>query len=102
LVVGRDHAGVGDYYGPFDAHHIFDQIEPGSLETVALKIDITFYCDRCRGTATNRTCPHDESHRLSISGTRLRAMFDNHEPIPPEFSRPEVLEVLQAHYDSLG
>jgi len=102
LVVGRDHAGVGDYYGPFDAHHIFDQIEPGSLETQALKIDVTFYCDRCRGTATNRTCPHDESHRLSISGTRLRAMFDNHEPIPQEFSRPEVLEVLQAHYDSLG
>ncbi len=102
LVVGRDHAGVGDYYGPFDAHHIFDELAPGSLETVPLKIDITFYCDICRGTATNRTCPHEESHRLSISGTRLRTMFTNHEPIPPEFSRPEVLEILQAHYDSLS
>jgi sulfate adenylyltransferase len=102
LVVGRDHAGVGDYYGPFDAHDIFDELMPGSLETVPLKIDVTFYCDVCRGTATNRTCPHEESHRLSISGTRLRAMFANREPIPPEFSRPEVLEILQAHYDSLG
>jgi sulfate adenylyltransferase len=102
LVVGRDHAGVGDYYGPFDAHHIFDELAPGSLETVPLKIDVTFYCDICRATATGRTCPHDESHRLAISGTRLRTMFADHEPIPPEFSRPEVLEVLQAHYDSLA
>jgi len=101
LVVGRDHAGVGDYYGPFDAHDIFDELEPGSLETVPLKMDVTFYCDICRATATNRTCPHGEDHRLAISGTRLRAMFANHEPIPPEFSRPEVLEILQAHYDSL-
>jgi sulfate adenylyltransferase len=102
LVVGRDHAGVGDHYGPFDAHDIFDELDPGSLETVPLKLDLTFYCDICRGTATNRTCPHGEDHRLTISGTRLRAMFANHEPIPPEFSRPEVLEILQAHYDSLG
>ena len=102
LVVGRDHAGVGNYYGPFDAHDIFDQLDPGSLETVALKMDITFYCDVCRGTATTRTCPHGEEHRLAISGTRLREMFANHETVPPEFSRPEVLEVLQAHYDSVG
>lgn len=102
LVVGRDHAGVGDYYGPFDAHHIFDALDSGCLEIVPLKMGVTFYCDYCRGTATDRTCPHDERHRLTISGTRLRAMFANHEPIPPEFSRPEVLEILQAHYDSLG
>jgi len=101
LVVGRDHAGVGDYYGPFDAHDIFDELEPCSLETVPLKMDVTFYCDVCRGTATNRTCPHSEDHRLTISGTRLRAMFANHQSVPFEFSRPEVLEVLQAHYDSL-
>ena len=102
LVIGRDHAGVGDYYGPFDAHHIFDTLDSGCLEIVPLKMDLTFYCDYCRSTATNRTCPHDEHHRLTISGTHLRAMFANHEPIPPEFSRPEVLEILQAHYDSLG
>ena len=100
LVIGRDHAGVGSYYGPFDAHHIFDTLTPDSLETEPLKIDITFYCERCGSTATNRTCPHPEEHRLSISGTRLREMFAKHEKIPGEFSRPEVLEVLQAHYDS--
>ena len=75
---------------------------PGSLETVPIKMDITFYCDVCRGTATKRTCPHGADHHLTISGTRLRAMFANHETVPAEFSRPEVLEVLQAHYDSLG
>ncbi len=100
LVVGRDHAGVGDYYGPFDAHDIFDELAPGSLETAPLKIDVTFYCEICRAIATGRTCPHDERHRLAISGTRLRAMFANREPIPHEFSRPEVLKVLQAHYES--
>ncbi|MCG8359660.1 MAG: sulfate adenylyltransferase, partial [Kiloniellales bacterium] len=102
LVVGRDHAGVGDYYGPYDAHHIFDELEPGSLETVPIKMDVTFYCDVCRGTATSRTCPHDESHRLAISGTRLRAMFANGETVPEEFSRPEVLAVLKAYYSSLA
>jgi sulfate adenylyltransferase len=58
LVVGRDHAGVGDFYGPFDAHHIFDEIPEGSLKTQPLKIDITFYCHKCHGMATGRTCPH--------------------------------------------
>ena len=102
LVVGRDHAGIGSYYGPFDAHHIFDDLATGSLEIKPLKMDITFYCDFCRSVATNRTCPHGDEHRLTISGTRLRAMFANHEPISPDFSRPEVLEVLQAHYDGLA
>jgi sulfate adenylyltransferase len=101
LVVGRDHAGVGDYYGPFDAHHIFDEIPAGSMEIQPLKIDITFYCFKCDGMATGKTCPHSEEDRLNVSGTRLREMFANHEPVPPEFSRPEVLEVLQAYYDSL-
>jgi sulfate adenylyltransferase len=99
LVVGRDHAGVGDYYGPFDAHHIFDQIPQDSLHTQPLKIGITFYCYKCAGMATGRTCPHDEASRLNISGTRLREMFADHEPIPEEYSRPEVLAVLQAFYD---
>ena len=102
LVVGRDHAGVGSYYGPFDAHHIFDEIDQGSLETQALKIDITFHCYKCGGMATGRTCPHGEEDRLNVSGTALREMFANNEPVPSEFSRPEVLEVLQAYYDSQG
>jgi sulfate adenylyltransferase len=100
LVVGRDHAGVGDFYGPFDAHHIFDELPEGSLQTQALTIDITFYCYKCDGMATARTCPHGDDDRLTISGTRLREMFANHEEIPKEFSRAEVLAVLQAYYDS--
>ncbi len=102
LVVGRDHAGVGDYYGPFDAHHIFDTLKPGDLATAPLKIDITFYCFACHGMATGKTCPHGEEDRLNVSGTRLREMFANREEVPHEFSRPEVLEVLQAYYDSLN
>ncbi len=101
LVVGRDHAGVGDYYGPFDAHRIFDEIPAGGLETQALKIDITFYCFKCDGMATGRTCPHGKESQLAISGTRLREMFAKHEEVPLEFSRPEVLAVLQAYYDGL-
>jgi sulfate adenylyltransferase len=101
LVVGRDHAGVGSYYGPFDAQHIFDTLPPGSLEIQSLKIDVTFYCYRCAGMATGRTCPHGPEHRLNISGTELREMFRDHAPIPAEFSRPEVLAILQAYYDDL-
>lgn len=101
LVVGRDHAGVGDYYGPFDAHHIFDTLPEGSLKTEPLKIDITFFCYRCNGMATGKTCPHDAEDRLAISGTGLREMFANHDPIPPEFSRAEVIAVLQEYYDGL-
>jgi sulfate adenylyltransferase len=101
LVVGRDHAGVGDYYGPFDAHHIFDTLPPGSMEIEPLKIDITFYCYRCNGMATGKTCPHGDEDRLSISGTRLREMFAAREAIPEEFSRREVVEVLQDYYDGL-
>ena len=99
LVVGRDHAGVGDYYGPHDAHHIFDSLPPGSMKTEPLKIDITFYCYKCNGMATGKTCPHDAADRLAISGTRLREMFANGEDIPAEFSRPEVVAVLREYYD---
>jgi sulfate adenylyltransferase len=102
LVVGRDHAGVGDYYGPFDAHKIFDELPKGSMETEALKIDIAFYSYRCGGMATGRTCPSEENERLNISGTRLREMFANKETVPPEFSRPEVVAVLQEYYNNLS
>ena len=102
LVVGRDHAGVGDYYGPFDAHHIFDTLPVGSIIIEALKIDITFFCYKCNGMATGKTCPHEAGDRLAISGTRLREMFANDEPIPPEFSRGEVVGVLREYYDGRG
>ncbi len=98
LVVGRDHAGLGDYYGPLDAHHIFNEIDKDSMEIQPLKIDITFHCYKCGGMATGRTCPHGEEDRLNISGTRLREMFANGEQIPMEYSRSEVLDVLRAYY----
>ncbi len=102
LIVGRDHAGVGSYYGPFDAHHIFDQIPKGSLETQALKIDWTFWCYQCGGMASARTCPHGDEHRLLLSGTKLRKMLSEGSEVPAEFSRPEVLEVLRAYYAGLA
>ena len=101
LIVGRDHAGVGSYYGPFDAHHIFDEIPAGALETKPLKIDWTFWCYRCGGMASARTCPHDETERLLVSGTKLRKWLSEGDPVPEEFSRPEVLEILREHYAAL-
>ena len=98
LVVGRDHAGVGDFYGPFDAQDIFDTLPEGSMKTEPLKIDITFFCYRCNGMATGKTCPHSAEDRLAISGTRLREMFANGESIPPEYSRDEVVAVLREFY----
>ena len=102
LIVGRDHAGVGSYYGPFDAHHIFDELPKGSLETQALKIDWTFWCYQCGGMASARTCPHAEEKRLLLSGTKLRKMLSEGGEVPAEFSRPEVLEVLRKYYGSLA
>lgn len=101
LIVGRDHAGVGDYYGPYDAQHIFDELWNGALQTAALKIDITFFCKSCDGMATAKTCPHGADERISISGTRQREMLTNGEDIPREFSRPEVVAVLRDYYSSL-
>jgi sulfate adenylyltransferase len=98
LIVGRDHAGVGNYYGPFDAHHIFDEIPKGSMETQPLKIDWTFWCYECGGMASARTCPHDEKDRLLVSGTKLRKWLSEGADVPAEFSRPEVLEILRAYY----
>ena len=101
LVVGRDHAGVGNYYGPFDAHRIFDTLPAGSMEIHPLRIDITFYCYKCKSMATGKTCPHGATDQLAISGTQLREMFANREAIPDEFSRKEVIDILRAYYDSL-
>ena len=100
-IVGRDHAGVGSYYGPFDAHRIFDEIPPDSLHTRPLKIGVTFWCFRCNGMASDRTCPHPDADRLQVSGTQLRKWLEEGSPVPGEFSRPEVLEVLRGYYASL-
>ena len=101
LLVGRDHAGVGNYYGPFDAHRIFDEIPKGWLETQALKIDWTFWCYRCGGMASGRTCPHPDEDRLLVSGTKLRKWLSEGSAVPAEFSRPEVLEILREYYAGL-
>jgi sulfate adenylyltransferase len=101
LIVGRDHAGVGSYYGPFDAHRIFDEIPKGALETQPLKIDWTFWCYRCGGMASARTCPHGEQDRLLLSGTKLRKMLSEGAEVPAEFSRPEVLGILRQYYAGL-
>jgi sulfate adenylyltransferase len=102
LIVGRDHAGVGSYYGPFDAHRIFDEIPRGALEIRPLKMDWTFWCYRCGGMASGRTCPHEDADRLLVSGTKLRKWLSEGSPVPPEFSRPEVLEILREYYAGLA
>ena len=101
-IVGRDHAGVGSYYGPFDAHRIFEEVPRGALQTQPLKMDLTFWCYRCGGMASGRTCPHGGADRLQVSGTQLRQWLSEGSPVPAEFSRPEVLEILRAYYASLA
>jgi sulfate adenylyltransferase len=101
LIVGRDHAGVGDYYGPFDAQRIFDEIPEGSLELEPLNIDWTFHCYKCGGMASMRTCPHGKDDRLLLSGTMVRKTLSEGGELPPEFSRPEVVKILQDYYQGL-
>lgn len=101
LIVGRDHAGVGDYYGPFDAHHIFDEIPKDALEIKPLKIDWTFWCNKCDAVASMRTCPHEPEDRLLLSGTKLRKALSERAAIPDHFSRPEVLAILREYYAGL-
>jgi sulfate adenylyltransferase len=101
LIVGRDHAGVGEYYGPFDAHKIFDEIPKDALETKPLKIDWTFWCHKCDGMASMKTCPHGKEDRLILSGTKLRKMLSEGEQVTDKFSRPEVLDILRKYYEGL-
>jgi sulfate adenylyltransferase len=101
LIVGRDHAGVGEYYGPFDAQKIFHCIPADALELKPLPIDWTFYCHKCDGMASMRTCPHGKEDRLMLSGTMLRKMLSEDMEVPDHFSRPEVLAVLRKYYRSL-
>ena len=102
LIVGRDHAGVGEYYGPFDAQHIFDTIPKDALITQPLKIDWTFWCNKCGTMASARTCPHDGSNHVKVSGTKLRKALSENGDVPDNFSRPEVLEILRAYYAGLA
>jgi len=96
FIVGRDHAGVGAYYGTYDAQLIFDELQPGDLAVTPMFFEHAFYCRACGNMATAKTCPHDESEHVFLSGTKVRALLRAGELPPPEMTRPEVARILMA------
>jgi len=102
MIIGRDHAGVGKYYGPFDAQNIFKEFDASELAIKPLNIDWTFWCYKCEGMASQKTCPHEVKDRCLISGTELRRMLASGQLPPKEFGRPEVLQILMDYYKNLN
>ncbi len=102
LIVGRDHAGVGDYYGAFDAQTIFDYVGKDDLITQPLKIGWTFWCNACQAMASDKTCPHEAKDHVKVSGTKLRKALSEDEEVPENFSRPEVLAILRDYYAGIA
>jgi sulfate adenylyltransferase len=102
FIVGRDHAGVGSYYGTYAAQKAFDAYDPAELGVVPVKFEQAFYCRRCEGPASTRTCPHSDSAHTLLSGTAVRNMLRRGQTLPPEFTRPEVASLLSDHFRTIG